>query len=63
MAGLRRITKLYGGMVINGVRWEWDYAADEPVLEEQMPVGSERWKQSERIRWNAPNDPLPPPSA
>lgn len=52
MSGLRRIAKLYGGMVINGTRWVWDYAADEPVPETAMPVGSERWKASERIKWN-----------
>lgn len=61
MGGLRRITKLYGGMVVNGVRWAWDYAADEPVLETQMPVGSDRWKESERIRWNRPACPTTPP--
>jgi hypothetical protein len=54
MAGLRKIAKAYGGMVINGVRYVWDYAADEPVLETEMPTGSERWKQSERVKWNRP---------
>jgi hypothetical protein len=52
MAGLRKIAKAYGGMVINGQRWVWDYAADMPVPEAQMPADSERWKQRERIRWN-----------
>lgn len=54
MSGLRRIAKIYGGMTINGVRWLWDYAADGPVREEEMPVGSERWKASERAKWSAP---------
>jgi hypothetical protein len=50
MGGLRRIAKSFGCIVINGARWVWDYAIDEPVLEAKMPPGSERWKQSERIR-------------
>lgn len=36
-----------GGMKINGVMWRWDYVADEPVKETEMPMGSERWKASE----------------
>ena len=47
MDGLRRIAKMYGGMTINGVRWVWDYAADEPVKASEMPAGSERWAASE----------------
>lgn len=52
MAGLRNICRAYGGMVINGVRWSWDYAADEAVKESEMPPGSERWKLSERAKWS-----------
>lgn len=51
MAGLRRICKLYGGMVVNGERYVWDYAADEPVLASEMPEGGERWKASEQAKW------------
>lgn len=51
MSGLRRIAKMYGGMIINGQRWAWDYAADEAVKAEEMPEGSERWKSSERAKW------------
>lgn len=55
MAGLRRICKALGGMVVsaNGVTVEyvWDYVADEPVRKEEMPTGSERHKASERARW------------
>lgn len=50
--GLQRIAKAYGGIVINGQRFVWDYAADEAVPEAMMPEGSARWKQSERIKWN-----------
>jgi hypothetical protein len=48
MAGLRRICKLHGRMRINGQLWLWDYVADQPVLEQDMRPGSERWKASER---------------
>lgn len=50
MAGLRRLCKRHDRMVVQGVPWVWDYAADEPVLESEMLVGSERWKASERVR-------------
>jgi hypothetical protein len=53
MGGLQRIAKIFGGIVINGTRWVWDYVANEPVPEAKMPPGSERWKQSERIRYAA----------
>lgn len=51
MSGLRRIAKRYGAIIVDGERYVWDYAADEPVSEEDMPVGSERWKRSEQARW------------
>lgn len=50
MAGLARICKMYGGMTIQGVKWAWDYVADEAVPERDMPHGSERRKESERAR-------------
>lgn len=52
MAGLRRICKMYGGMTIQGIKWVWDYEADEPVKESEMPIGSERWKKSERAKYS-----------
>ena len=51
MAGLARICKMYGSMIINGQRMVWDYASDKAVPEEEMPDGSDRWKASEKIRW------------
>lgn len=51
MAGLRKICKLYGAMTIQGVRWVWDYANDEPVRESEMKPGSERHRASERAKW------------
>jgi len=51
MAGLRNICKMYGGIVIDGVKYVWDYANNEPVEESEMQPGSERWKASERERY------------
>lgn len=51
MSGLRSICKAYGRMKVGDTVWVWDYAADEPVTAAEMPVGSERWKMSERARW------------
>ena len=51
MAGLARIAKAYGGMIINGKCFVWDYVADKAVPEDEMPEGSERWKASESKRW------------
>lgn len=50
MAGLRRICKMYGGMTVDGKKFVWDYAADEPVPADEMKMGSDRWKASERAR-------------
>jgi hypothetical protein len=55
MGGLRRIAKAYGGIVINGSQYVWDYAADEPVRAEEMPLGSDRWKASERAHLTSSN--------
>jgi hypothetical protein len=54
MGGLRRICRYYGGMTVSQdgktVRYVWDYANEEPVREEEMPLGSERHAASERAR-------------
>jgi hypothetical protein len=50
MAGLRRICKMYGGIVIQGKRWVWDYARDIPVLESEMT--KEQLRESERAKWS-----------
>lgn len=44
---------MYGAMTIQGVEWVWDYVKDEPVRKSEMPMGSERWKASERARYEA----------
>lgn len=41
------LCKLYGAMQCGGTRYVWDYVADEPVDEKEMPFGSERHKASE----------------
>ena len=51
MSGLARIAKVYGGMVVNGKRYVWDYAQDKAVPESEMPICSERHKASERAKW------------
>lgn len=51
MAGLARIARMYGGMVINGVNYVWDYVAETAVPEKEMPPGSERHKASERKKY------------
>lgn len=53
MSGLARIAKLYGGIIVNGTTYVWDYVRDEAVPAEEMPVGSDRHKASERARWMA----------
>ena len=58
MSGLRKIAKAYGGMVINGKKFVWDYALDKAVPESDMPFGSEQWLESERVRWCAVMDAM-----
>lgn len=51
MAGLARIAKMYGSIVINGKKFLWDYANDKVVPEDEMPYGSSRFRASEEARW------------
>ena len=53
MSGLRRIAKLYGGIVLGGKKYAWDYARDEAVPEAEMPFGSDRHRASERAKRKA----------
>ena len=53
MAGLRNICRAYGGMKVTGnngttINYVWDYVADEPMPDTEMPVGSRRSKASQR---------------
>ena len=51
MAGLARVCKMYGGMVINGEKWAWDYAKDEAVKESELMADKERWAASEMVKY------------
>jgi hypothetical protein len=51
MAGLARIAKSLGAININGTTMVWDHVTDVAVPEAEMPMGSDRWKASERKRW------------
>jgi len=53
MAGLAKLCKAFGAMDVQGVRYVWDYVADKAVPEKEMPMGSERWKESERVKWSS----------
>ena len=43
------ICKAYGGMIINGERWLWDYAQDKPRRESEMKA--EEKEASERKKY------------
>lgn len=47
--GMMMICKTYGGMIINGERWLWDYAQDRPRRESEMKA--EEKAASERKKW------------
>lgn len=51
MGGLARICKMYGSFKVGGVLMVWDYANDVAVPEHEMPLGSDRWRESEKVRW------------
>ena len=56
MGGLANICKRHGSMKVTDrsgktITWLWDYASDKAVVSSDMPVGSERWKASERAKW------------
>jgi hypothetical protein len=51
MSGLARIAKSFGAININGTRMVWDHVAEVTVPDADMPMGSDRWKASERKRW------------
>lgn len=55
MGGLAKICKLFGGIKVTSdgktVEHVWDYDHDEAVTKDEMPVGSDRWKRSEKAKW------------
>jgi len=55
MSGLRRICKQFGSIKATGADGKtvvhvWDYVADEPCLQSEMPHGSNRHKANERAK-------------
>lgn len=58
MSGLRRLCQLYGRIRIQGKLWVWDFSKDEPAPSDEMRKGSERWKESERVRWQSVKEKL-----
>ena len=56
MGGLARICKLFGGIKVTSdgktVEHVWDYDHDEAVTKDEMPIGSDRWKRSEKAKWD-----------
>lgn len=60
MGGLANILRAFGAMTINSERFVWDYVADKAVPEKEMPLGSERWAASEKVRYLVPPTPQEP---
>jgi hypothetical protein len=56
MGGLARICKLLGGIKVTSdgktVEHVWDYDHDEAVPKDKMSIGSDRWKRSEKAKWD-----------
>lgn len=52
LSGLQKICKIYGCIKIQGVMWVWDYTNECAVIESEMPAGSERWKASEKAKYD-----------
>jgi len=51
LTGLQKVCKAYGAMQCGDIMMVWDYVNDEAVPENEMPPGSERWIESEKVRW------------
>jgi|LakMenEpi03Aug12_release.lakeMendotaPanAssembly.Ray.scaffolds.fasta_scaffold25606_7 hypothetical protein len=54
--GLSKVAKICGGLTVSAnnqtLKYVYDYAQDKAVLESEMPQGSDRWKESERVKWS-----------
>ena len=51
LQALRRMYQTRAVLEVDGVRWVWDFAAQEAVAEADMPEGSARFEASERARY------------
>ena len=64
MAGLRNICRMHGAIIASDgtttVKHVWDYANECPVNEKDMPVGSQRWRASEKAKWEEIKKHWPP---
>lgn len=49
MAGLRNLCRLHGSMIIQGKKFIWDFANEEPV--EAYLMTKERLAASEKAKW------------
>jgi hypothetical protein len=49
MAGLRNLCRQYGSMTIQGTKYIWDFANEEPV--EASLMTKERLMASEKAKW------------
>ena len=56
MGGLVRICKLLGEIKVTSdgktVEHVWDYDHNRVVTKDEMPIGSDRWKRSEKAKWD-----------
>jgi hypothetical protein len=55
LAGVRQTCCVCGGTLVTEnddkkISYVWDYVKEEPVTEQEMPVGPERWKASEQAK-------------
>lgn len=51
LSGLQKVCKIYGSMKMGDTLMVWDYANDVAVPASEMKAGSERWVNSERVKW------------
>lgn len=50
MTGLQKLCKLYGGFRCGDVKWTWDYAQQQAVIDAELRADKERFKASEAAR-------------
>lgn len=51
LTGLQKVCKMYGRMKAGNTMFVWDYANDEAVPESEMRPGTERWKASQKAKY------------
>lgn len=53
LRGLEKVCKALGRMKCGDVMMVWDYASSEAVPEKEMPAGGDRWRESEKAKWES----------